>query len=434
LSTTTPLFRRLPALSLWLAFGLVFLLTGCSSLKRTQQFLHKQLGPLDNTEQFTGLLMEDAASGDTLIAWNPQRNFTPASTLKVFALYAALKTLPPQIPALKYQKRGDTLHILGTGDPSALHPVLADSTALKFVKGSRVVVLHQGNLQDPPWGDGWAWDDFDRYYMPEKSALPIHGNVVRLQRATGGLVVRPPGFADSVSLQAHPYRRSRAGNRFFYGPSLPDTVEIPMDLSPGLIHDLWASAAEKPLLKGTDPPGGAWKVLPGMPSDSLFRYMMAVSDNFIAEQLMLLVSSTLGDSLSFRTARDHIEETYLRGLPRPARWVDGSGLSRYNLASPESLVALLMQLYREVPEERLFSLMARGGEEGTLRKSYTGPEGPYLFGKTGSLGNNHNLCGYLRTRSGKTLAFSFMNNHYVKPTALVKQRMQRILAWVHENY
>ncbi|MCO5725368.1 D-alanyl-D-alanine carboxypeptidase/D-alanyl-D-alanine-endopeptidase [Robiginitalea marina] len=434
MSTTTTLFRRFPGFYLWLAFGLAFVITGCSSRKRAQQFLHKQLAPIEDTEQFTGLLMVDVATGDTLIARNPQRNFTPASTLKVFALYAGLKTLPPRIPALKYQYRGDTLHLLGTGDPSALHPVLADSTALKFIQGSRVVVLHQGNLQDPRWGDGWAWDDFDRYYMPEKSTLPIHGNVLRLERAPGGVVIRPVEFTDSLSLQSQRYRRSLAGNQFFYGPSLPDTVEIPMLLSPGLIHDLWASAAGKPLRKGTDPPAGRWEVLPGMPSDSLYRHMMAVSDNFIAEQLMLLVSSTLGDSLSFQSARDHIQETYLRGIPGPARWVDGSGLSRYNLASPESLVALLMKLYREVPEERLFSLMARGGEDGTLKKGYSGPEGPYLFGKTGSLGNNHNLCGYLRTRSGKTLVFSFMNNHYSKPTALVKQRMQRILAWIHENY
>lgn len=421
-------------LSLWLGFGLTLVLSGCSSHKRTRQFLHKQLGPLENTEQFTGLLMVDLASGDTLIARNAQRNFTPASTLKVFTLYAGLKTLPPQIPALKYQYRGDTLHVLGTGDPSALHPALADSTALKFIKEAREVVLHQGNLLDPPWGDGWAWDDFDRDYMPEKSALPIHGNVLRLTRGAYGVVLSPAEFTDSLSLEPNPYRRTLAGNRFFYGPSLPDTVEIPLDLSPGLVRRLWARASGRRLLTANALPAGRWEVLPGVPSDSLYRYMMVESDNFIAEQLMLLVSSTLGDSLGFRTARDHVGETYLRGIPMPARWVDGSGLSRYNLASPESLVAVLGALYREVPEERLFSLMARGGAEGTLKKGYTGPDGPFLFGKTGSLGNNHNLCGYLRTRSGKTLAFSFMNNHFAKPAALVKQRMQRILAWVHENY
>ena len=75
-----------------------------------------------------------------------------------------------------------------------------------------------------------------------------------------------------------------------------------------------------------------------------------------------------------------------------------------------------------------------GGKEGTLKDWYKDPDGPYLFGKTGSLSNNHNLCGYLRTKSGKTVVFSFMNNHYRKPTTLVKSRMQRLLIWVREHY
>ena len=93
-----------------------------------------------------------------------------------------------------------------------------------------------------------------------------------------------------------------------------------------------------------------------------------------------------------------------------------------------------MKLYREVPEERLFALLAQGGGTGTLKDWYQDPEGPYLFGKTGSLSNNHNLCGYLKTRSGKVLAFSFMNNHFRKPPRIVKSRMQRILNWVRDHY
>jgi D-alanyl-D-alanine carboxypeptidase/D-alanyl-D-alanine-endopeptidase (penicillin-binding protein 4) len=149
---------------------------------------------------------------------------------------------------------------------------------------------------------------------------------------------------------------------------------------------------------------------------------------------MLLVSSTLSDSLSFNRARDYVLKTHLGEMPSPPKWVDGSGLSRYNLVSPESLVYVLGELYREIPEDRLFGIMAKGGERGTLKDWYRDPEGPFLFGKTGTLSNNHNLCGYLKTKSGKTVIFSFMNNHYMKPSALIKNRMQRLLLWVRENY
>ena len=378
--------------------------------------------------------MVDANQGDTLYRWNAGKYFTPASNMKVFALYAGLKTLPVRIPALKYQVRSDTLHVLGTGDPSALHPVLNDSSAVAFMKSFTRLVLYPGNFREPAWGTGWAWDDFDRYYMPERSSLPLYGNVLHLVRKGTDLNVIPALFRDSIVPDAKPFRRNPGKNQFYYQPSLPDTVATPLKLNPDLVGKLWEGATGVPTEIGHKVPEGPWQVLPGIPADSLYREMMTVSDNFLAEQLMLLVSATLGDDLSFQTARDHLLETYLKDMPSPPRWVDGSGLSRYNLCSPESLVYLLMKLYREIPEERLFALMAQGGGEGTLKDWYLAPEGPYLFGKTGSLSNNHNLCGYLKTRSGKTVVFSFMNNHYRKPTNLVKSRMQRILSWVRDNY
>jgi D-alanyl-D-alanine carboxypeptidase/D-alanyl-D-alanine-endopeptidase (penicillin-binding protein 4) len=149
---------------------------------------------------------------------------------------------------------------------------------------------------------------------------------------------------------------------------------------------------------------------------------------------MLLVSSTLGDTLSFERARDHALKHWLSELPQPPRWADGSGLSRYNQFSPESVVFLLQKMYAEIPEARLFALMAQGGQPGTLRTWFRDPQGAYLFGKTGSLSGVQNLSGYLKTRSGKTVVFSFMNNHFTGPGRLVRARMERMLEWVRENY
>ena len=413
---------------------LILLLTGCSSQRKVQRFLDKQLIDSGPYSEFTGVLMVDAQNGDTLLSLNSGRYFTPASTTKLFTLYAALKALPDRIPSLKYQVRGDTLHVLGTGDPSILHPALKDRTAIDFLQGPEQVVLHMGTLEEPSWGPGWAWDDFDQGYQVERTSLPLYGNVVRLVRKSDGLGISPGIFRDSTFNKKSRYRRSPERNHFFYDPSFRDTTDIPFTINPSLTKALWEEATGRPLIRGKALPEGPWKILPGMASDTLYREMMAVSDNFLAEQLMLLVSSTLSDSLSFNKARDYILKTHLRDMPSPPRWVDGSGLSRYNLISPESLVYLLMELYRDLPEDRLFTLMAKGGQKGTLEDWYQDPDGPYLFGKTGSLSNNHNLCGYLKTKSGKTVVFSFMNNHYLKPTRLIKSRMQRILVWVREHY
>src|SRR5690606_10927278 len=123
------------------------------------------------------------------------------------------------------------------------------------------------------------------------------------------------------------------------------------------------------------------------------KRMMHESDNFLAEQLLILVSSTLSDTLSSALAREHIMNTYLTELRQPPRWVDGSGLSRYNLFTPESMVYILDAMYREIPRERLLDLFPAGGVSGTLKDRFGGDGQPYIFAKSGALGNTYNLSG-----------------------------------------
>ena len=215
--------------------------------------------------------MVDAEAGDTLYRWNEGKYFTPASNMKVFTLFAALKTLPDRVPALKYQVRSDTLHVLGTGDPSALHPHLKDTTAVFFMSGYDHIVLHTGNFLEPPWGAGWAWDDFDRAYMPPRSFLPLYGNVVQLIRQGEDLKVVPSLFRDSVSIGKKSFRRSPDKNEFYYPPSMTDTLAIPIRLDPSLTGKLLEAATGVPVTVSQENPGGTWLMLPGIPSDSLYR-------------------------------------------------------------------------------------------------------------------------------------------------------------------
>jgi len=111
-------------------------------------------------------------------------------------------------------------------------------------------------------------------------------------------------------------------------------------------------------------------------------------------------------------------------------WVDGSGLSRLNLATPRTLTGLLLRLHQELPERRLLSLLAAGGGQGTLRKRYHDAAGPWVWGKTGTLTNNLNVCGYLRTKSGRLVAFSFMNNNHVVESGAMRNEVERVLRQV----
>jgi D-alanyl-D-alanine carboxypeptidase/D-alanyl-D-alanine-endopeptidase (penicillin-binding protein 4) len=79
------------------------------------------------------------------------------------------------------------------------------------------------------------------------------------------------------------------------------------------------------------------------------------------------------------------------------------------------------------------ALLATGGVNGTVKNWYKADK-PYIFGKTGTLSNNHALSGFLVTKSGKTLIFAFMSNNYVATTSDIRRNMQNILKNIYDNY
>jgi len=127
---------------------------------------------------------------------------------------------------------------------------------------------------------------------------------------------------------------------------------------------------------------------------------------------------------------------FLNDLPDVPQWVDGSGLSRQNLFTPRSIIALLCKIEAEMKNDDLVhSMMPTGGVAGTIKSAYKTDNGqPFVWAKTGSLANNHNQSGYLITRKGKHLAFSFMNNNFTRPTREIRDEMVRVMTYIHENY
>ncbi|SIR24468.1 D-alanyl-D-alanine carboxypeptidase/D-alanyl-D-alanine-endopeptidase [Maribacter ulvicola] len=419
----------------FLLLGVVLvLLSACSSKKSMiSNSFNEQLSSNLYKNQFTGVLILDAITKDTIYDHNSHKYFIPASNTKIFTLFASLKILPKQIPALKYVESNDSLYFEGTGDPSFLHPYLKDSTAFKFLQKHNNVVYSSGNFEDKKYGPGWAWDDYQWYYSPEKNNLPINGNVVMVT-PSNKIKVTPAYFKDSVLELATKNNRNEFSNTFFYGTQSNDTVEIPFITSNHTTTAILANLLSKNVSLTNKMPLGKKQTLYGMASDSLFKRMMHESDNFIAEQLLLVAGSVLKDTLNSKIIRTYILEKELNSLKQEPRWVDGSGLSRYNLFTPQNMIAVLDKLYSLIPKERLFTIFPAGGVSGTLKNRYVGDKQPYIYAKSGSLSNNYCLSGYLLTKSGKTLIFSFMNNHYRTSTLEVRTRMEQMLQKLRDTY
>ena len=408
------------------------LLGSCSATKaRAPGVILKNLtSDPQNTNHFMGILVIDPVQKDTLINYQSDRYFTPASNVKIVTLYAALELLPKVLPALHYVEQNDTLYIEGTGNPTLLHPDFNDPTTLKFLKAHNTIAVHLDNYTGNRYGSGWAWEDYDTYFSPEMGPLPLFGNVVTVT-PNDSVAISPQLFEPNVFFEKRNKRRDEFSNTF-YIPNTTDTLRIPFVTSKKLTKTLFQEALESQVTLVDKMPSAAKKVLPGIASDSLYKQMMLESDNFLAEQIMLMVASQLSDTLSFENARNRILENELSNLSHEPRWVDASGLSRYNLFTPDAIVHVLHKMHTKLPKERLFDLFPRWDENGTI-KSSEGNES-YIIAKSGALGNNYNLSGYLLTKSGKVLVFSFMNNHFRLPTAEVRKTIKNTLRQLHEAY
>ncbi len=417
-------------------FKLLFLifisfLIGCSSPKSiVQKKLENTLLSEGYDNQFTGLVVFDPEKQEVLYNFNGEKYFTPASNTKIATLYSALSYLPDYIPALKYYEQNDTLYIEGTGDPTLLHPYFNDQKTLDFLKDYENIGLSLSNFQDDKFGPGWAWEDYPYYFQAEKGSFPLYGNIVRILPTAK---VSPSIFKDSVLTSKSKQNRSLEKNTFYYQKKRKDTLDVPFKTSPELTQRLLELALDKKISITKKSLQKEKKTLYGIAADTVYKRMMHESDNFLAEQLLLSISSELFEHLNSRDVIEHMLKNELNDLKQEPRWVDGSGLSRYNLFTPLSLVQILDKLYTEIPRARLLTFFPAGGDAG-LDGWYAGKPKPYLFAKTGSVGNNHNISGYLITKSGKTLIFSFMNNHFRTSSTEVKKRMQTVFEEIRDKY
>ena len=410
-----------------------FLGSCTSHIKALNKSIESNLNTSFYKNQFTGLLVINASTKDTLYAINSSKYFTPASNTKIFTLYTALKTLPKKIPALRYIEKNDTLYFEGTGDPSFLHPYLKDSTVFHFLKKQKYLAFHSGNFQDTSFGPGWAWEDYDSGFSPERSSFPIYGNVASISKTFPSQII-PHYFKDSLFFISNNRNRDQEHNRFYVDEYRTDTLTVPFKAKSTTVLHLLQDALNKPITGINKMPISETSTLYGIDSDSLYTELMQESDNFIAEQVLLLAASKIFDTLNSRKAITYALDSLLPNLPQQPKWVDGSGLSRYNLFTPQSMVYVLDRLYTEVPQERLFKIFPSGGVSGTLKNWYAGNPKPYIYAKSGSLGNNYCLSGYLLTKSGKVLIFSFMNNHFKNPTSQVKEQMEALFEEIRDTY
>ncbi len=419
-----------------LSIVFIVLLSACSIQKAQKTLLQ--------TTALKGAHVGIAVYNDTKQAWLDQYQsdhyFTPASNTKILATYVGLKYLGDSLPGFGMAENADTLFLTPLGDPSFLHPDFSYQPVIELIKNTHKQVVIQptkANDQFGHMGNGWAWNDYGEDYQPERSRMPIYGNVVHFYQGNGKLAIKPFTFfkdiTDISTVYQKNWTRKLVGNHF-YTTGQKNTApyfQVPFDsyFEPNLPLYLLQDTLKVKLNIGDDISKMQQYIIKTVPTDSLLKIMMRRSDNFFAEQVLLMGSQQLLGKMDDAALIDSAKKLFFADLPQRMRWVDGSGLSRYNLNTPENHIAILQQMHAKFGEARVKNIFEKGGE-GTIAAYYKNFPGT-IYAKTGTLGGQVALSGFIYTPKKQKLFFSVLvANHMSKSSAQVRRAVETYLTSV----
>ena len=362
-------------------------------------------------------------SNKILADFNGSKYMTPASNTKLLTFLGAIQTFD-SLPALEYFVENDSvIHFKSTGYPLLLHPFYSDTLLFDFLNQEKIWKYHVPEFTPDPLGEGWAWDDYNYYYAAEKSPFPIYGNSVMGIKGSG-LIPSFEIIEDSIN---NNLVREKDSNLFYSNIGnwkTKDTLYRPFITSDSLFVKILSEVTRNQIeiVKGED--SLTWQTLYTGNDEKLYKGLLHDSDNGIAESLLLMISNSFNGVFDTQIAIDWLTKDWESFIPDPLEWVDGSGVSRYNMFTPRTLITILKQIRNQLDWDSLKVLFAKSGESGTL-SSYSKLNNVYA--KTGTLRHNHNLSGYWENEDGEIYEFSIMVNHYTSSTSKIREGISTIL-------
>ncbi len=434
-------------------FLMVLLLFSCSVAKKIARQADKIL--LQDSVISTGhigISIYEPATNTYLYNYNADKYFLPASNTKLFTLYAGMKYLGDSLVGLRYKEVGGSIKIYPNADPTFLHPDFMNQPVFHFLFGKKSIDFCSQYFTDN-LGKGWAWDDYQQEYMPQMNEFPMYGNILRIYKLKDTIKVVPqivsvdiPSFVkryytDTADLSLN---RRWDENTFFLTlqsrqSNRTSMVKAPLVMDFNNVIDFLNDTLKKSINiignrieDSTDNNDKRLKVIHSQPTDSLLTPMMHNSDNFFAEQTLLMASNEHLGYMNDEAIIDTLLRSDLKEVPQKPTWVDGCGLSRYNLFTPQSFIYILNKMKNEFGLERLKAILPTGGQ-GTLKDYYIS-DSSFIYAKTGTLGGTIALSGFLITKKNKLLVFSMLTNNFKGRATVVRRAVEKFITGIREKY
>lgn len=424
-----------------------------------------------------GILIVDPSSRDTLYSRNAGKLFMPASNQKLITGAVGLAQLGSDFRfRTAFVARGQVrngvlegdLAVVGRGDPTISDHMLGDAMrgmlALADSLSARGIRRIEGRLvsgantfSDAPLGFGWAWDDLDYPYSAGVDELFLNEGYASLNIRGGAhagdvptVTVAPArGYPDVVMraqsiVNVAPGRPNLSwetdpdGSLVRVSGTIPVGDSVRIEVAYRDQNAAYLAALNEALaLRGIDVRN---IVRPETAADTLFvsrsptlaeilPHMQKPSQNQIAE----IVYKTLGFERTGVGTADSGRRVVQRQL---AAWGadtaghavrDGSGLSRHDYVSPETIVRVLDAMRRAPTFPVFYGALPIAGVDGTIRNRMKGtPAEANLRAKTGFVDKARSLSGYVTAADGRLLLFSVLCNNWTVPVRDVERVQDEI--------
>lgn len=444
-----------------------------------------------------GFEARNLQTGQTLASVNPNLALIPASTQKVVTTLTALALLGEDFrfaTRLQYDGKIENgilkgnLYIHGMGDPALGATQLHDSLAIERTFEAWLAALHHAGIRSVEGhiiADGsafdahmvppkWMWEDLGNYYGAGAHALTVYENmytvffqpgnregapatVLRTEPVIEGMewvnevTTGPRGSGDRVYIYGAPGYNQRwftgtvplGSNAFPVRGSIPDpglhlASQFRSFLMARQITCTGKVHTHRTLESISDPSVRillhTWQS-PPLATIAARTNMQSV--NTYAENLIKYLGLHYKNEGSFARGAEVITEFWQqKGMPvRGMRIHDGSGLSPFNNLTAAQLVFMLGQAASNPAlYEALTSGLPVAGRSGSLERLFTNsPARGILMAKSGFLGNVRAYTGYTKNRKGELIAFAFIVNNYAGTSAVLRDRMVRVMESIGEG-
>lgn len=354
--------------------------------------------------------------------------------------------------------RGDTTLApeLRTNAMTAMRAI-ADSLASRGIRRIDGRLLRgRDNFPDSPWGYAWGYDQFEFPYSAGVDELFFNEGFTRVLVRAGARPGDPPTVSTSPA-RTFPVVRTVATTvpRALPGDSVRARLTIEHDtIGPGLMLDggivvgdsadltisyrdqnaAYLAALREALQEKSIAIGGT-TLANGSRADTLFTVQSAPlrdvlrrfekpSQNQIGEILLKTLALERGDSGTAGRGRLVVRDRLLAWGVDSMGFVvrDGSGLSRHDYLTPETVVRVLSIMRADTAFQVFYDALPIMGIDGTLERRLRGTAAAgNIRAKTGSVDKARSLSGYATTADGTPLIFSLLSNNWTSPVRSVDE-------------